>query len=278
MAGTGNTFSTSWDGTDSEGYRVPDEDYQVIGTATYFASDGSCYSSIATHTVTVSGGSVSVKILNTDVRSDDPESVNLYSDTTADVDTVGHGTIGSRSDSATIRYEITGANVDDIPPDRRRVRLHIYKGDTNNKVKTIVLRPAVGTRLSAYWDGTNDSGQFSYGEHFAIITLDLDFNPAIPNRRRRSGSTSYRSNSHAITVYSFPVAKAGADQTIYVGETVTFDGSQSHDPDDGTTPGQGINRYFWDYGDNTISGENPGSAPTHTYNQPGEFEVTLTRA
>ena len=74
----------------------------------------------------------------------------------------------------------------------------------------------------------------------------------------------------------FPVAKAGADQTIYVGETVTFDGSQSHDPDDGTTPGQGINRYFWDYGDNTISGENPGSAPTHTYNQPGEFEVTLT--
>ena len=137
VAGTGNTFATSWDGTDSEGYRVPDEDYQVIGTATYFASDGSCYSSIATHTVTVSGGSVSVKILNTDVRSDDPESVNLYSDTTADVDTVGHGTIGSRSDSATIRYEITGANVDDIPPDRRRVRLHIYKGDTNNKVKTI---------------------------------------------------------------------------------------------------------------------------------------------
>ena len=79
-----------------------------------------------------------------------------------------------------------------------------------------------------------------------------------------------------ITVYSFPVAKAGADQTIYVGETVTFDGSQSHDPDDGTTPGQGINRIFWDYGDNTISGEKPGSASTHTYNQPGEFEVTLT--
>ena len=96
MAGTGNTFSTSWDGTDSEGYRVPDGDYQVIGTATYFASNGDSYTSSATHTVTASGGSISVKILNTEVGSNDPESANLYSDTTADVDTVGHGTSGFR--------------------------------------------------------------------------------------------------------------------------------------------------------------------------------------
>ena len=143
------------------------------------------------------------------------------------------------------------------------------------EVKTISLGPAVGTRLSAYWGGTDDSDQFSYEEHFAIITVDLDFD-SDPEPEAQEWENSYRSNSHAITVYSFPVAKAGADQTIYAGETVTFDGSQSHDPDDGTTPGQGINRYFWDYGDNTISGENPGSAPTHTYNQPGEFEVTLT--
>ena len=192
---------------------------------------------------------------------------------------MGHGTSGSRSDSATIRYEISGARVEDVA--RRRVRLHIYKGDTKNKVKTIIevktisLGPAVGTRLSAYWDGTNDSNQFTYGEHFAIITIELDTDLG-HEPEADEWEHLYRSNSHVITVYSFPVAKAGADQTIYVGETVTFDGSQSHDPDDGTTPGQGINRYFWDYGDNTISGENPGSAPTHTYNQPGEFEVTLT--
>ena len=213
MAGTGNTFSTSWDGTDSEGYRVPDDKYQVRGTVTYLASDGSSYSSVAAHTVAVSGGSISVKILNTEVRSNDPESANLYSDTTADVDTVGHGTSGSRSDSATIHYEPTGARVEDVL--RRRVRLHIYKGDTKNKVKTINLGPAVGTRLSAYWDGTDDNNQFSYGEHFAIITLDLDFN-SDPEPEAEEWQQTYRSNSHAITVCSFPVANAGGNQIVHI--------------------------------------------------------------
>ena len=274
----GRTFAASWDGTDSEGYRVPDANYQVRGTATYLASDDSSYSSVATHTVAVSGGSVSVKILNGEVHSNDPESANLSSDTTADVDTVGHGTSGSRSDSATIHYEITGGDVDKVL--WRRVLLHIYKvviideKKTTIEVKTVSLGSAVGTRRTAYWGGTDDSDQFSYGEHFAKITIDLNFNSA-NEPEENEWQQLHGSNSHAITVYSFPVAKAGADQTVYVGEKVTFDGSHSHDPDDGTTPGQGINRYFWDYGDSTISGEGPGSAPTHTYNQPGEFEVTL---
>ena len=277
MAGTGNTFSTSWDGTDSEGYRVPDGDYQVIGTATYFASNGDSYTSSATHTVTVSGGSISVKILNTEVGSNDPESANLYSDTTADVDTVGHGTSGSRSDSATIRYEITGARVEDVA--RRRVRLHIYKGDTKNKVKTINLGSTVGTRLSAYWDGTNDSNQFSYGEHFAIITLDLDFD-SLPEPEAQEWEHSYRSNSHVITVYSFPVADAGGHQFFdwgdsipkYTSPIVTFDGSQSHDPDDGDS-GKGINSYSWKFGDGNWA---PQEIAKHLYQAPGTYTVELT--
>ena len=122
------------------------------------------------------------------------------------MDTVGHGTSGSRSNTATIRYEITGANVEHVL--WRRVRLHIYKVDTKNKVKkinevkTINLGPAVGTRLSAYWDGTNDSNQFTYGEHFAIITVDLDFNSPVEPEEEQ-WAHPFRSNSHAITVYSF---------------------------------------------------------------------------
>ena len=65
VAGTGNTFSTSWDGTNNDGERVPNGDYQVIGTATYFASNGDSYTSSAAHTVTVSSGSIQVRILTT---------------------------------------------------------------------------------------------------------------------------------------------------------------------------------------------------------------------
>ena len=277
VAGTGNTFSTSWNGTNNDGERVLDGTYRVEGIATYF--DGSnTYTSSAAHTASVRSVSVSVKILNTEVRSDDPGSANLYSDTTADVDTVGHGTIGSRSNPATIRYEITGANVEHVL--WRRVRLHIYKVVMKNEekkiieVKTINLGRAVGTRLSAYWDGTNDSNQFTYGEHFAIITVDLDFNSPVEPEEEQ-WAHPFRSNSHAITVYSFPVAKAGADQTIYVGDTVEFDGSGSHDPDDGTTSGAGINSYLWDYRDGTIS-SGAGPTPSHTFNQPGVHPVKLT--
>ncbi len=289
VTGPGRTFAASWDGTDSEGYRVPDGNYQVEGTVTYLASDGSSYSSIAAHTVAVSGGSVSVKILNTDVRSNDPESANLYSDTTADVDTVGHGTSGSRSDSATIHYEITGGDVDKVV--WRRVLLHIYKvvmiegKKTTIEVKTVSLGSAVGTRLTAYWGGTDDSDQFSYGEHFAKITIDLNFNSA-NEPEENEWQQSHGSNSHAITVYSFPVANAGGNQIVRIApetdsETVNFDASGSHDPD-GIGTGQEITKYSWKFpGGNPESFESevgkPGFKPTAftEYSTLGEKTVTL---
>ena len=289
VTGPGRTFAASWDGTDSEGYRVPDGNYQVKGTVTYLASDDTSYSSVAAHTVAVSGGSVSVKILNTDVRSNDPESANLYSDTTADVDTVGHGTSGSRSDSATIHYEITGGGVDKVL--WRRVLLHIYKvviideKEKKIEVKTISLGSAVGTRLTAYWGGTDDSDQFSYGEHFAKITIDLDFNSA-NEPEEDQWQQSHGSNSHAITVYSFPVANAGGNQIVRIApetdsETVNFDASGSHDPD-GIGTGQEITKYSWEFpGGNPESFESevgkPGFKPTTftEYSTLGEKTVTL---
>ncbi|UCH87956.1 MAG: PKD domain-containing protein [Thermoplasmata archaeon] len=65
-----------------------------------------------------------------------------------------------------------------------------------------------------------------------------------------------------------PVADAGADQTVVISETVTFDGSGSSDPD-GT-----IESYTWDFGDSTPAGS--GVSPTHAYSTAGIYTVTLS--
>lgn len=65
-----------------------------------------------------------------------------------------------------------------------------------------------------------------------------------------------------------PVANAGLDQNVGVGEVVNFDGTASFDPD-GT-----IVDYTWNFGDGaTISGM---ATTTHTYNVESTFRVTLT--
>jgi subtilisin family serine protease len=64
-----------------------------------------------------------------------------------------------------------------------------------------------------------------------------------------------------------PVADAGPDQTVNVGEEVSFDGSGSFDSD-GT-----IISYDWDFGDGNTG---TGASPTHAYASAGEYTATLT--
>jgi serine protease len=54
---------------------------------------------------------------------------------------------------------------------------------------------------------------------------------------------------------------------VEVGETVFADGSYSVDPDGS------IDTYQWDFGDGTTT---TGKTITHTYDEPGEYELTLT--
>lgn len=64
-----------------------------------------------------------------------------------------------------------------------------------------------------------------------------------------------------------PVANAGDDREVQVGEPVTFDGSLSHDPD-----GR-LLAYRWDLGDgNKVD----GISIVHAYQRAGTYEVTLT--
>ncbi len=64
-----------------------------------------------------------------------------------------------------------------------------------------------------------------------------------------------------------PVANAGPDQTAFVNQTLTFDGSASYDPD-GT-----IVSYNWNFGDGTSAS---GQVVNHVYSLAGTYTVTLT--
>jgi len=64
-----------------------------------------------------------------------------------------------------------------------------------------------------------------------------------------------------------PVAAAGADITVLVGETAVFDGSASQDPDGIVTDFQ------WDFGDGTAAS---GATANHVYAAAGVYTATLT--
>jgi chitodextrinase len=70
-----------------------------------------------------------------------------------------------------------------------------------------------------------------------------------------------------VTANQGPTANAGPDQEAAVYEVVTFDGSDSNDPD-GT-----IFSYDWDFGDSATAS---GMIVTHSYSTVGPYTVTLT--
>ncbi|HHD16875.1 MAG TPA: PKD domain-containing protein, partial [Euryarchaeota archaeon] len=62
-----------------------------------------------------------------------------------------------------------------------------------------------------------------------------------------------------------PIANAGEDRQVNVGDTLTFDGS-------GSTSNGIIEEYLWDFGNTTLL----GMIVTFTFDQPGTFNVSLT--
>lgn len=64
-----------------------------------------------------------------------------------------------------------------------------------------------------------------------------------------------------------PVADVGGPYTGYVGQSLSFDGSGSHDADNDTLT------YAWDFGDGTTG---TGVTPSHIYSSVGNYVVKLT--
>ena len=78
------------------------------------------------------------------------------------------------------------------------------------------------------------------------------------------------SDTVTINVHSAPVAEAGSDQTVLVGDTVNFDGSGSYDPDGGNLT------YSWDFGSGAMPTTGSGVTPSCSYSTRGTKTVTLT--
>ena len=69
-----------------------------------------------------------------------------------------------------------------------------------------------------------------------------------------------------------PTADADGPYYEFVNVEITFNGTGSHDNDEN---GKSIKRYDWKFTENDEWHKNIGATPTHTYDQPGEYNVTL---
>ena len=122
-----------------------------------------------------------------------------------------------------------------------------------------------GTIVSYFWDfgdGTKVTGvlvQHAYandGTYTVTLTVTDD-----------DGATDATTSTKTILNRS-PVAKfSESAETVYTGEVIRFDASDSHDPD-GT-----IVSYSWDFGDGNVA---TGVFVEHSYGNDGAYDVTLT--
>ena len=89
--------------------------------------------------------------------------------------------------------------------------------------------------MYAKWDGyewnieiVDTDGETGYFTSLAIDSLDI---PHIGYYERWAGNVKYATKAKLGPDNEPPVADAGPDQTVYVGDVVQFDGSGSNDPD-----------------------------------------------
>jgi PKD repeat protein len=141
----------------------------------------------------------------------------------------------------------------------------VYIKNTGNETATLFLdtdnwNPSVSSQyITLVWDY---GGQSINPGSVVEVVLTLTVSPFI------SGIIDFSFDVIIVNeVNDAPVANAGLDQSVIVGDVVSFDGSGSYDPDGA------ILSYEWDFGDGEFGS---GESLTHVYISEGTYTVTLT--
>ncbi len=192
----------------------------------------------------------------------------------------------TRYDKTLAYYSNYGSSLTSSLPEATRPSIRTAMAMAMASCRTRSIRTPRTSRISSYWffQGTSMACP-----HVAGVTALLIGNgvAATPNQVRAAlqGSALDLGASGWDATYGWglldayaalhwgaatnlpPVANAGIDQSVHVGDTVHFDGSASTDPEEGALT------YSWDFGDGTASAT--GVTADHIYTTTGTYTVTL---
>lgn len=159
---------------------------------------------------------------------------------------------------------ILSVNVSDSDGDVMSVSFYNANGDiyigTDNNVTS-------GEKASFIWSGRSYSKTYSW---YAIANDSL--------LETTSDIWSFTTKSSPPppppppSTKKDPTADAGGPYYGFVGEEIEFDGTGSKDNDES---GESIEQYDWKFFTGDIWHEDIGENPTHTYNDTGEYTITL---
>jgi len=130
------------------------------------------------------------------------------------------------------------------------------------------IQVSSGDKISYSWDWNGD-GNFEQTVENAVVSHIFEsagtFNVTLKITTAVSGLKS--KDKLYVSINSIPVADAGGPYTCEAEQDVTFNGSNSKDPD-----GK-IIKYLWDFGDGDTAS---GMSPVHAYSEPGKYLLKLT--
>jgi len=162
-------------------------------------------------------------------------------------------------------YELTAFTTNEVSVIFDKVTVTLSAVDDTVEVGST----ASVTQTAVYqYDGTDFDGTITLNGTLTKSTVGTYYYTTQSISGDTYGITEFESNTIPITFVdtTAPVANAGQDQTVDEDTLVTFDGSASLD-------NVAIVSYEWDFGDGTTG---TGKTTTHTYTEPGTYNVTLT--
>ena len=191
-------------------------------------------------------------------------------------------------------YDTEGKNASS--PQSFKVCTRPYATFTTNGTKSHVNDFLIFNATKSY-DLDND-----YPPNRGIATYKWDFNDSTPvvieeepttNHTYRTDGIYYvnltvtSSDDNLTNFYPFSMnVTVGSDRPIaifrispspgYVGKSLTFDATDSVDPDSSHAPNKGIANYTWDFNDSTPPVTENGPTTNHNYTTPGIYNVSLT--